>query len=240
MTQWRFETASENAVIIYVDGPISPASNRTLSALFSLLKERLAPIIIDLVPSYSSIQLVYNAHKINASDINKALLQLQKEPLPLLDVQSRRILHIPVCYDEFFGPDLSRMAKHARLEIDEVIKRHSQPIYHAYAIGFSPGFAYLGLVDSSIATPRLETPRPSVAKGSVAIADQQTAVYPSESPGGWNIIGRTPIDLFDITRPPYSLIQPNDGVRFIPINRNTFNQVLTGSVSWEIHQTNHD
>ena len=232
MSQWRFEVASECAYIVYIDGPISPDINRQISSLCDLIASRLAAIVVDVVPSYSSIQITYDLHKISARDLATALRHLQNEPLTIKPSENQRTRLIPVCYDERLGPDLARVAQHTKRSIDEVIRRHSETHYNAYAVGFSPGFAYLGLLDSCLATPRLKTPRPSVAKGSVAIADRQTAIYPSESPGGWNIIGRTPIEMFDLYTEPYSLIQPNDGVQFIPIDLETYNALLKDTTQW--------
>ena len=234
MALWRFETASECAIMIYFDGQLCDSLNESVGRLNELLKERLAPIVIDLVPSYSSILLTYDMVKISEKDLKKALTLLQKEPLNRGHSIRAKLVQLPVWYSEESGQDLVRVAQQARLDIEEVINIHSATDYRAFALGFAPGFAYLGEVDRRIATPRIETPRASVAAGSVAIADQQTAVYPAASPGGWNIIGQCPVELFDPTQAPYSLIQPSDQVRFIPINQETFERLKQNPERWSV------
>ena len=236
MSQWRFETASECAIMIYFDGELSVALNESVGQLNSLLKERLAPVVIDLVPSYSSILLTYDLCKITEVELKKALKLLQKEPLITGYSINSKLIKLPAWYSEEVGQDLVRVAQQARLEVDDVIKIHSESNYRAFALGFAPGFAYLGEVDPRIATPRLETPRSYVPAGSVAIADRQTSVYPAASPGGWNIIGQCPIELFDPAHTPYALIQPNDNVRFIPINRESFDRLKQNPELWSVSE----
>jgi inhibitor of KinA len=138
---------------------------------------------------------------------------------------SSRTWKIPVCYDLCLGLDLQQLADSKPLSVEEVIQLHCQPLYHVYFLGFLPGFPYLGGLDSRLATPRLASPRVQIPKGSVAIGDHQTGVYPNESPGGWNIIGRTPIELFDVKRSTPTFIQAGDKVKFNPINLDEFNKL---------------
>ena len=236
MAQWRFETASECAIMIYFDGELSVSLNESVGQLNSLLIERLAPILIDLVPSYSSILLSYDVCKISESELKQALILLQQEPLEAGQSINPSLVHLPVWYSEEVGQDLERVAQQSRLEVDQVIKIHSGTDYRAFALGFAPGFAYLGEVDQRIATPRLETPRVYVPAGSVAIADQQTAVYPAASPGGWNIIGQCPVELFNPTQAPYSLIQPADRVRFVSVNQDTFERIKQCPEHWSLSE----
>jgi len=137
---------------------------------------------------------------------------LGQQPLP----QARRV-EIPVCYGGEWGPDLDFVARHAGLTTAEVIRRHAAAEYTVYMMGFLPGFPYLGGLDVSIAAPRLETPRRRVPAGSVGIAGEQTGIYPLASPGGWRLIGRTEVALFDLTARPPCLLAPGDQVQFIPI-----------------------
>jgi KipI family sensor histidine kinase inhibitor len=222
--------------MIYFDGELSVSLNESLGQLNSLLKERLAPILIDLVPSYSSILLTYDVCKISESELKQALILLQQETLEAALSINSKLVHLPVWYSEEVGQDLERVAQHSRLEVDEMIKIHSGTDYRAFALGFAPGFAYLGEVDQRIATSRLETPRVSVPAGSVAIADQQTAVYPAASPGGWNIIGQCPVELFNPTQAPYSLIQPADRVRFVSVNQETFERIKQCPEHWSLSE----
>ena len=127
---------------------------------------------------------------------------------------------IPVCYDAVFGPDLSDVATHGGIPIEEVIRLHSAAIYTVYFLGFSPGFGYLGGLPKPLHMPRLATPRVRVAAGSVGIAGEQSAVYPGETAGGWRIIGRTPLKMFNATSDQPSRLQPGDRVRFAPVSGN--------------------
>jgi len=129
---------------------------------------------------------------------------------------------LPVWYDLSVGPELVLLSRRSGLSVAEVIERHSQREYQVFALGFAPGFAFMGLVEEALAAPRLNTPRKRVAAGSVGIAERQTAAYPVVSPGGWNLIGRTPSRLFDRERDGYSLMQPGDRVRFAPVERAEF------------------
>ena len=234
MIRWRYETASECAFILYIDGAIDTQLNQQLSTLSKLINERLAPVLIDAVPSYSSILLSYDITKISATDMQRALKSLQDEPLSIpTEAQTKRI-YIPVFYSIETGEDLERVAQKASMSVEDVIDIHSSTIYNAFALGFAPGFAYLGQVDSRIATPRLATPRTQVPKGSVAIADRQTAVYPAKSPGGWNLIGQCPIELFNKDQAPYSLIQPTDQVQFVAIDQSTFKALKADPNSWNL------
>jgi KipI family sensor histidine kinase inhibitor len=232
--RWRFETASECAFILYIDGAIDTQLNQQLSTLSKLINERLAPVLIDAVPSYSSILLIYDITKISATDMQRALKSLQDEPLSITTEAQTKRIYIPVYYSIETGEDLERVAQKASMSVEDVIKIHSSTIYSAFALGFAPGFAYLGQVDSRIATPRLTTPRTLVPKGSVAIADRQTAVYPAESPGGWNLIGQCPIELFNKDQVPYSLIQPTDQVQFVAIDQRTFKVLKADPDSWNL------
>ena len=236
MTKWRFETASECAIMIYFDGELSVSLNESVGQLNSLLKDRLALVLIDLVPSYSSILLSYDVCKISETELKKALIHLQQEPLEAGQSINSTLVHLPVWYSEEVGQDLERVAQQARLDVDEVIKIHSGTDYRAFALGFAPGFAYLGEVDQRIATSRLETPRVLVPAGSVAIADQQTAVYPAASPGGWNIIGQCPVKLFNSTQAPYSLIQPADRIRFVAVDQEAFERIKQHPEHWSLSE----
>ena len=151
----------------------------------------------------------------------KALQKSEEEKTESTD--SARTITIPVCYeDQEFAPDLEKVALHAKLSKEEVIKLHSSSDYLIYMMGFLPGFPYLGGMNPRLETPRLETPRTKIPAGSVAIGGAQTGLYPVESPGGWNIIGRTPLRLFDVKRRPFFLYEAGDKIRFLPITREEF------------------
>ena len=142
--------------------------------------------------------------------------------LSLLPLHEGHTVTLPVHYSHETGADLQALAARAKLSVEDVIKLHSATEYSVFAIGFAPGFAYLGQVDERIAAPRLATPRTLVPQGSVAIADRQTAIYPSDSPGGWNLIGRCPVTMFNPAAQPAMPICVGDRVRFEPVDRKRF------------------
>jgi KipI family sensor histidine kinase inhibitor len=222
----QIRQASENSLLIYLAANAEPRVLAQVQWLSQQLKVQLGALLLNIVPSYNSILLVYDFLKLDQAqlelfitDLLAQLNQLQNQPLQLHIGSESRIIELPCYYSTETGPDLTRVAAQHGLSVPEVIKKHSDELYQVYAIGFAPGFAYLGWVDESIATPRLKTPRLAVPAGSVAIADRQTAVYPSTSPGGWNLVGNCPLPLFDLNRDPVMPFSIGDAVRFIPIER---------------------
>jgi inhibitor of KinA len=188
------------------------------------------------VPAYSTLTVFYDPVLVVKADLPGAdcfekvsayldNLNLQKKTA---DTIKGGTIIIPVCYGENFGPDLEEVANLHQISPGEVIKLHSAATYKVYMIGFVPGFAYLGGMDERLATPRKATPRKSVPAGAVGIAGGQTGVYPLATPGGWQIIGQTPVSLFDVNRGQPSLLKPGDTVLFKPIGLNEFNELLTG------------
>lgn len=149
-----------------------------------------------------------------------------------LKIEIGKSFEIPVCYEDF-GLDLEDMAKHTGLDPSEIIHRHVKPTYTLYFIGFLPGFLYLGHVDEQIQIPRKHNPRPRLDQGSVGIAENQTGIYPSVSPGGWQIIGRTPVNIFDVNQNPPSPFKPGDQIKFKAIDRKEFDNIYH-SVKYEI------
>ena len=179
--------------------------------------------IIDCVPSYTTLLVMFDSDRYDRFKITATIQAITDQ----LDTQSdqqnaQREVVIPVYYGPEVGPDLEDVAQHCGLTTDEVISLHSGTRYRAYAIGFSPGFAFLGNTPEALRMPRKTTPRLKVPRGSVAIAEQQTAVYPNSSPGGWQILGRTPVALVDWESDSLALIQVGDSIRFDPISREDF------------------
>ena len=213
--------AGEDALIVYLGKEPSPEVAAAVQAATQAIRTALGDNLVDVVPSYASVLVVFNLlrcdHLAVRNALQKALGDLRDGPS-----QDSRLVTLPVYYDPEVGPDLEALACRADMSIDAVIDCHSRTEYRVYAIGFAPGFAYLGQVDERIAAPRLDTPRQSVPKGSVAIADRQTAVYPAASPGGWNLIGRCPTQMFDPLATPTMPVQVGDRVHFHPIDRSEF------------------
>lgn len=163
------------------------------------------------VPAYASVVVRFDPLRIAPADAEREVIRLAKT-LRRATIEGGREVEIPTHYD---GPDLVETAERSKLSIDELIAAHSGRVYRAFFLGFLPGFAYCGVLDPRIVAPRLVRPRERVPAGSVAIADGQTSVYPFDSPGGWRLIGRTDVRMFDATREPPALIRPGDRVRFV-------------------------
>lgn len=221
----KIHVAGENALIVYfgqragldTDPQIAAAVQRMAQALPRLLGGKL----IDLVPSYASLLVLFEPLQTDHLAVRKAIhtaSQLSGDQ-PQSD---SRLVELPAYYAEESGPDLHSLAERAKLSIDEVIALHQSAEYRVYAIGFAPGFAYLGQVDERIAAPRLSTPRQKVPKGAVAIADRQTAVYPAESPGGWNLIGLCPTPMFTPKAQVSMPVTVGDRIKFRAIERDEF------------------
>ena len=174
--------------------------------------------VTELVPTYRSLLIEYDALMVSFQEITVAVEKILHEvttPPNVVDEQSGELLEIPVVYGGETGPDLADVAEYAGISTEEVIEIHTSLAYRVYMLGFLPGFAYLGGMDNRIACPRLETPRIKVPAGSVGIAESQTGIYPVESPGGWRIIGYTPIPLFDHESEPPVALHPGGFVRFV-------------------------
>ena len=221
--------ASENSIIIYFGSETSDSISNQINAFCIHMKTNYQTYIIDLISSYASVLLIFDVPNISHSEIKRivraSLAKLEKSSKKSGVSEEKQVITLPVLYGGENGPDLSTIAKNAGISEREVISIHESKPYLVYAIGFAPGFAYLGEVDPKIATPRLETPRQTVPKGAVAIADRQTAVYPAESPGGWNIIGICPIPMFNSLSPPYMPVSVGDTVKFESIDENQFDKI---------------
>lgn len=218
----RIEVAGENALILYFgDGTTSPAVSAQVQQATSALEQSLDGLLIDMVPSYASLLVIYDLMATDHFEVRRRIRAALGE-LGGAAAQEGVVVELPAYYSTESGPDLEDLAKRAELEIDQVIDIHSSMEYRVYAIGFAPGFAYLGEVDPRIAAPRLSTPRQKVPRGAVAIADRQTAVYPAVSPGGWNLIGLCPTRMFNPEARPTMPVAVGDRVKFKPIGRDEF------------------
>ena len=223
----KIVSASEDSIQVQFYNKICPKVNRMVSDFsraFALMTKDM-PEIREIVPTYCAVSVYFDEKNCKASLLKKIALEVIEK----IDGEeekstgSERIITIPVCYEtEEFAPDLRKVAAHAKLTAEEVIKIHSSTDYLIYMMGFLPGFPYLGGMDPRLETPRLETPRTKIPAGSVAIGGAQTGLYPVESPGGWNIIGCTPLKLFDMKRKPFFLYEAGDKIRFEPITREEF------------------
>lgn len=217
----RIEVVALDCLMVRLFDEIAESNMPWMLAASENLRAAFAGQLIDLVPSYTTLMVHYDLNTLSPAQarelIGEALIDLSP------NTRSSGQCHVlPVWYDLSVGPELDLLAKRSTLTVDEVIRRHSEREYQVFALGFAPGFAFMGLVEEALAAPRLNTPRKKVAAGSVGIAERQTAAYPAVSPGGWNLIGRTPARLFDRDREGYSLMQPGDTVRFAAISHAEF------------------
>jgi inhibitor of KinA len=211
---------------------IDPILNDQVLALHARLREAQLPGVLDLVPAYSSLGLLFATSKLVQGNPDQSPYeQLREQVIPHLTAASQspalesRLLEIPVCYDPEFAPDLAELASNSGLPPEDVVQLHSAREYRVYHIGFLPGFPYLGAVDERIASPRRAVPRARIPAGSVGIAGQQTGIYPLESPGGWKLIGQTPIRLFRPQHPEPALLRAGDRVRFFSVSKKEFHQI---------------
>lgn len=217
----QMELVSDHACLL----TFSESINETVADVIARVTKALRGCdgIIDVVPSYTTLLVIFDTdHYDRFKIINKIKTLSASIDLQSLAQSERREVVIPVYYAPEVGPDLEEVAEQCGLSIAEVIKLHSETSYRAFAIGFSPGFAFLGNTPEALRMPRKTTPRLKVPLGSVAIAEQQTAVYPSATPGGWQILGRTPVQLVDWQSDNLALIEVGDTVRFAPITRDEF------------------
>lgn len=217
----NIEMVSNQACLLTFSQVISEATSNYIAQVTQHLTKLAG--IVDLVPSYTTLLVVFDDDHYDRFAIFKTIRQTIEAIDPNdFSVKDQREVVIPVYYGKEVGPDIEDVASHCKLSIDEVIKRHHETTYRAYAIGFTPGFAFLGNTPDELHVPRKTTPRLKVPIGSVALAENQTAVYPSVTPGGWQIIGRTPVNLIDWGSKNLALIAMGDSVRFEPISRDEF------------------
>ena len=217
----NIEMVSNQACLLTFSQVISEATSNYIAQVTQHLVKLTG--IVDLVPSYTTLLVVFDDDHYDRFAIFKTIRQTIEAIDPNdFSVKDQREVVIPVYYGKEVGPDIEDVASHCKLSIDEVIQRHSETTYRAYAIGFTPGFAFLGNTPDELHVPRKTTPRLKVPIGSVALAENQTAVYPSVTPGGWQIIGRTPVNLIDWGSKNLALIAMGDSVRFEPISRDEF------------------
>lgn len=214
-------SAGENALIAYLGEETSPLVSAHVQAAALAVEGALGSDLVDLVPSYASLLIIYDPLRTDHLSVAHRVREAVANSVGTGASEGRTVV-LPVYYHPEVGEDLLTLAERAGLSTDEVVALHSGGEYRVYAIGFAPGFAYLGQVDKRIAAPRLATPRQKVPRGAVAIADRQTAVYPAVSPGGWNLIGRCPVRMFDPQAEPIMPVQVGDIVRFEAIGRQEY------------------
>lgn len=223
----QFQCASDRTLLISFGERIERGAHLRVRGLLASLQREPIAAVLNLHPAYCSLLVRFDpcraSHAELQEEIRRRFAGLDAGP-----AAAARQVEVPVCYGGEFGPDLEELALLAGLTEQEVVRLHSQTTYTAYFLGFVPGFAYLGAVPEQIAAARLAAPRRRVESGSVGIAGRQTGIYPCAVPGGWRLIGRTPLSLFRPDRDPMSLLLPGDEVRFRPICADEYPRVRGG------------
>ncbi len=203
---------------------ISKEINARIKSAVRLIEEAKLDGVEELLPTYRSISIMYDPLKIEYGKLIETLDAFAGEYVE--GGQERvKIVEIPTVYGGEFGPDIDFVAEHNGISVEEVIRIHAGTDYLVYMLGFTPGFAYLGGMSERIAAPRLPSPRGAIPAGSVGIAGSQTGMYPSETPGGWRLIGRTPLRLYDHRKDPPVLLNAGDYVRYVPIDEPEYNRI---------------
>ncbi|MGB4847611.1 MAG: 5-oxoprolinase subunit PxpB [Saprospiraceae bacterium] len=226
----------DSALLVDFGNVISKELNGIVITLFNDLNKNPFDGMIEAVPAFSSLAIYYNLITLrkkvqSANSIFAFVSELIEERIEKLEIKnlpSGKLLRIPVCYDDRFGVDLKNVAEHAGILPEEIIQLHSSRIYHVFMIGFLPGFPYMGELDDRICLPRKANPV-NVSAGSVGIAGRQTGIYPFHSPGGWQIIGRTPLNIFVKEKKPPVLLAAGDQVQFYPISYDEFENYQSGN-----------
>ncbi|MEO6917223.1 MAG: 5-oxoprolinase subunit PxpB [Chitinophagaceae bacterium] len=224
MNQYTIFPLGDSAATIDFGNFINEELNKKVIAMQSWLMDHPFSGIRDLVVSYSSLTIIYDAEKVRASQVlNGTVFNYVKQKLEeslagaVVQDKGKNIKRIPVCYDPSFGYDLDNIAAEKKISVEEVIRLHSAEIYRVYMIGFLPGFPYMAAVNDKISVSRKHKPRSIIKSGSVGLAGKQTGIYSLDSPGGWQIIGRIPMRLFDKNKPNALIIKAGDYVQFYPI-----------------------
>ncbi|TKC04474.1 5-oxoprolinase subunit PxpB [Pedobacter frigoris] len=218
----QYYPLGDAAIVLQFGDEISKDINAMILNVAAWLDEYTFEGFVEYVPAFTSITIYYEPWVVRYSEVLSMLKEMIEDMEENENPEPPGTVTIPVYYGGASGPDLNHVADFHQMSVDEVIAMHTQPEYLVYMIGFAPGFPYLGGMDERLATPRQESPRAKVPKGSVGIAGSQTGVYPLETPGGWQVIGQTPLELFDLSKEEPALLRAGQKIRFSPITEEEF------------------
>ena len=220
-------SAGDSALVAEFEERIDPAVNARVVNLATALDGARAAGIRDIVPTYRSVTVYFDPLRTDRDTLASWIGEMAALP-GTSAVEEPTAHRIPVCYGGELGPDLGAVAAYSGLTEADVIQTHAMRTYRVFMLGFLPGFAYMGTVDARIGAPRRSTPRTRVPAGSVEIAGTQTGVHPTDAPGGWHLLGRTPVRFFDASRAEPALLKPGDTVQFVPVAREEFDRLTVG------------
>ena len=224
MQDVKILTAGDSSLLLQFGNAIDPEINARIAATVQLMKEQHIEGVVDLIPAFCSLLINYDPRVILYGEMRRRMEKILSVEIAA-GARKKKIYEIPVCYGGELGPDLATIAEHARLTEQEVIDIHSSSDYLIYMLGFLPGFTYLGGLDERIHTPRLANPRIRIPAGSVGIGGSQTGIYPMDSPGGWQLMGMTPVKTYDPEREIPILVEAGDYIRFVPIDRDEYERI---------------
>ena len=221
MKNVTIKTVGDSALLIQFKQQILPEVNEKVTGLLQQIREEKMEGIVDMIPAFCSLLIQYDSRIIRYETLKEKIERLISTKREVKKGK-RKIIEIPVCYGGVFGPDIETVGRHAGITQEEVVKRHTSRDYLIYMLGFLPGFCYLGGLDERLATPRLANPRIKIPAGSVGIGGLQTGIYPVASPGGWQLIGRTPVKTYDTGREHPILFEAGDYIRFVPVSQKAY------------------
>ena len=224
MQNVKIMTAGDSSILIQFGNAIDPDINAKIAATVQLMKEQHIEGVVDIIPAFCSLLINYDPRVISYDEMKTRMEKILSVEIAA-GARKKKVYEIPVCYGGEFGPDLSTIAEHAGLSEQEVINIHSSTDYLIYMLGFLPGFTYLGGLDERIHTPRLANPRIRIPAGSVGIGGSQTGIYPMDSPGGWQLMGMTPVKTYDPDREVPILVEAGEYIRFIPVDRAEYDRI---------------
>lgn len=221
---YSFLQNGNSAVTVQFKNEISREVNSCVTSLCTEIEQSKIRGVTEYIPTFCSVSVLYDCTVISAKKLKSKLEKIVKN-IKITSSRKAKLYEVPVCYDESFALDMDNVCKHCNLTRDEVIKLHSGRNYLIYMLGFLPGFAYLGGMDESLATPRLDSPRSEIFEGAVGIGGEQTGIYPVASPGGWQLIGKTPVKVYDRTKENPILYSSGDFIRFIPVDIEEYKRI---------------
>lgn len=221
---YSFLQNGDSAVTVQFKNEISREVNAYVTSLCTEIEQTGIKGVTEYIPTFCSVSVLYDCTEISAKKLKNTLAKILKN-IKVASSRKARLFEIPVCYDDCFALDMDNVCEHSHLTRQEVIERHSGRDYLIYMLGFLPGFAYLGGMDESLATPRLDSPRSEIFEGAVGIGGEQTGIYPVASPGGWQLIGKTPLKVYDKERENPILYSAGDYIRFVPVDLDEFKRI---------------